>query len=284
MSKKKDNYWTTTVLPHTRWNDIPFAEIWQYKGLVRMLVKRNYEVEYKQTILGIWWMILGPIFSSGLFSFVFGTVGGFSSDGIPYFLFYLAASILWNLFSGCVESNTTVFLANAYLYGKVYFPRMIIPLANVLFEFIRFLIRFAVCICVWLYFFSKGQVPFMGWYLLLIIPILIVTAIMGMSLGMIISSVTVKYRDLHHVTGFLMQALFYTSPVLYSASNLPAFIQKVIYINPTSSLIEAFRYAITGGGAVNWEKLLYSVIVALILFVFGLILFNQTEKSFVDIV
>lgn len=138
--------WKTIIEPKTKLLDIPLKELWHYRGLIQVLVKRNYQVQYKQTILGPFWMIIGPIISSGLFSFIFGYVGNFSSDGIPYFLFYMSANTLWGYFSGCVYGNSSVFLSNAYLFGKVYFPRMVVPVSNVLFELIRFMIQFGVCL------------------------------------------------------------------------------------------------------------------------------------------
>lgn len=276
--------WKYIIKPKTRLLDLPLGEIWQYRGMIYMLVKRNYQVQYKQTILGPGWMILAPIFSSGLFSFVFGYVGQFSSDGIPYFLFYLSASILWGFFAGCVERNTSVFLDNAYLFGKVYFPRMVVPFANVIFELVRFLIQFLVCCAVSLFFLWKKQVAFTGTSLLLL-PLLVLEAgLLGMAMGMIISSMTTRYRDLSHFVNLGMQLLMYASPVLYPVSQLPERLQKVVLLNPVSSLIEAFRYGMTGSGTIHWGYLGYSTIVTFLLFMGSMILFNQTEKTFIDIV
>ena len=249
-----------------------------------MLVKRNYEIQYKQTILGPGWMIINPILSSGLFSLVFGYVGNFSSDGIPYFLFYMSASILWNYFSGCVNGNTSIFLNNAYIFGKVYFPRMVVPISNILFELIRFLIQFIVCCLVWLYFFLKGQIQFMQWYVVLLPLLVLETALLGMSIGMVVSSLTTKYRDLTHFIGFGMQLLMYAAPVLYPLSDFPIFLQKVLLLNPISPVIEAFRYAMTGSGCIHWGAFVYSMIFTVVMCFGSMILFNQTEKTFIDIV
>lgn len=276
--------WKTIIEPKTKLLDIPLKELWHYRGLIQVLVKRNYQVQYKQTILGPFWMIIGPIISSGLFSFIFGYVGNFSSDGIPYFLFYMSANTLWGYFSGCVYGNSSVFLSNAYLFGKVYFPRMVVPVSNVLFELIRFMIQFGVCACVWLFFFVQGQAQFMGLYLLLAPFLVLESAILGMSIGMIISSLTTKYRDLSHCIGIGMQLLLYGSPVLYPVSQLPEVLQKIIMLNPMASVIEAFRYCLTGSGMIHWGALGYSVILTLVVWLCGMILFNQTEKTFIDIV
>lgn len=278
------NTWSTVIKPKTGLFNIPVKEIEQYKGLILTLVKRNYEVQYKQTILGPIWMIIGLIFSSGIFSFVFGYVGRFSSDGTPYFLFYMSGAIMWEFFSACFNSNTSVLMNNSYLYGKVYFPRLIMPIANVVFEAVRTGIKFLVCIVVWIFFFTQGKALFMGWQILLLIPIAFATALMGMSCGLILSCLTIKYRDFNHLTGLAMSLLLYASPVLYSTSQLSEKLQKVVYINPMSSFIEAFRYCMTGSGSVNTLAIIYSLVFTVIVTILGLIMFNQTEKTFIDII
>lgn len=276
--------WKTIIRPKTKLLDLPIKEIWQYRGLIFMLVKRNYEIQYKQTILGPGWMIINPILSSGLFSLIFGYVGNFSSNGMPYFLFCLSATIIWNYFAGCVTSNSGIFMSNAYLFGKVYFPRMVVPISNVLFEFVRFFVQFVVCWLVWLYYFVKGQVIFTGWYCLGVPLLIIETAFLGMAIGMIVSSLTTKYRDLTHLVGFGMQLLMYLAPVLYPISDLPGFLQKIVLINPMASIVEAFRFAMTGGGDIHPYALVYSTVFTIIVSFGGMILFNQTEKTFIDIV
>lgn len=276
--------WKYIIAPKTRLFDLPLREIWQYRGMICMLVKRNYQIQYKQTILGPGWMILAPIFSSGLFSFVFGYVGQFSSDGIPYFLFYLSASILWGFFAGCVERNTGIFLDNAYLFGKVYFPRMVVPLANVIFELVRFLIQFLVCCVVGLIFLFRGQMSFTGGYLFLLPLLVLESGLLGMAIGMVVSSLTTRYRDLSHLVRLGMQLLMYASPVLYPVSQLPSELQKLVLLNPVSPFIEAFRYSMTGSGTIHWGYLGYSTAVTILILVGSVVLFNQTEKTFIDIV
>lgn len=276
--------WKTIIEPKGKLFDIPIFEIWNYRSLVYMLVKRNYQVQYKQTILGPLWIFASPILSSGLFSFVFGYVGGFSSDGIPYFLFYMSASILWTYFYGCVTDNMSVFFNNSYLFGKVYFPRLVVPVSNMIFNFIRFLIQLCVCFCVWMFFFFKGQVEFMGWYLLLAPLLIFLTGLLGTSIGLIVTSLTTKYRDLSHLVNFGLQVLMYVSPVLYPVSQLPKFLQPIVRLNPITSIMEAFRYCITGSGLIHWLSLLYSLIFTIVILVFSLVLFNRTEKTFIDII
>lgn len=276
--------WETVIRPKTRLFDLHLLEILQYRSMIYMLVKRNYQIQYKQTILGPAWILIGTILSSGLFSLLFGYVGQFQSDGIPYFLFYMTASILWSFFSGCVGSNSSIFMENAYLFGKIYFPRMVVPLANMLFQLIRFLIQFILCIIVWLFFYYKGETEFTGWYLLLLPFLILESGLLGTTLGMIVSSMTTKYRDLSHMMGFGLQLLMYAAPVLYPITQLPEVLQKIVFLNPMASVIEAFRFCITGSGSLHLSALIYSVIVTGICVLGSMILFNQTEKTFIDIV
>lgn len=276
--------WMTVIKPKTGIWDWPVKEIWKYRGLIRSLVKRNYEIQYKQTVLGPFWLILGQIFSTGLFSLVFGYVGKFSSEGIPYFLFFMTGNVLWSFFSGCVQSNATVFGGNAYLFGKVYFPRLIVPLANGIFELLRFGIQFLVCLCVWLFFLWRGEVPFMGSFLLLLPLMVLEAGLLGTAMGMIVSSLTTKYRDLIHMLNFGMQILMYVSPILYPISQLPEGAQNFLLLNPLASMVEAFRYCLTGSGMLRVGCLIYSMGFAIGLWLVSVVLFNQTEKTFIDIV
>lgn len=285
MRKSKQmQEWKTIIKPKTGLLDLPFREVWEYRGLAYRLVKRNYEVQYKQTILGPFWMWFNLIISSGLFSFVFGYVGNFASDGIPYFLFYMSASVIWDFFSGSVNANTRIFIDNTYLFGKVYFPRLIVPLSNMLFEFVRFCVRLIVYFFVWFFFITNGQIGLPGWQIIFVPLLTFEAGIMGTALGMLVSSLTTKYRDLSHMIGLGLQILMYISPVLYPISQLPGFLQKIVMLNPMSSIIEAFRFALTGSGQIHWNWLLYSTIFMICIMLLSMVLFNQTEKTFIDIV
>lgn len=276
--------WKTVIEPRTGLWDIPFRELWEYRSMIFMLVKRNYQIQYKQTILGPVWIILNPILSSGLFSLVFGYVGGFQSGNLPYFLFYISANILWSFFAGCVNGNARIFADHAYLFGKIYFPRLVIPVSGVLFELVRFLIQFAVFFVVWIVYFFKGQTEFMGSYLLLVPVLVLETGLLGMSVGMLVSSLTIRYRDLSHLMNFGMQLLLYASPVLYPVSQLPGGLKRVVLLNPIASVIEAFRFCLTGSGMIHWGFLCGSMAVTAVFLLLSLILFNQTEKDFIDVI
>ncbi len=276
--------WRTVISSKTGLWNVDLKEIRQYRSLVLMLFKRNYSLQYKQTILGPLWMIFNVILNSGIFTFVFGYVGKMSSDGVPYFLFCLSGNVIWNLFSSCFHGNTRVLMDNSYLFGKVYFPRLIVPLSNALLCITRCLLQFAVCIVVLIVFVLRGEVTFTGFAILGIIPLLLIATFMGTALGMIISATTVKYRDFEHLTGVAMSALMFISPVLYPTSQLSPLIKKFVYLNPMSAPVEWFRYCLTGNGEIFVPGMIYSIVFTAMVTVIGLIMFGRAEKDFIDII
>ncbi len=264
--------------------DIDIKEIWNYRSLVWMLFKRNYSLQYKQTILGPLWMIFNIVLNTGIFTVVFGYVGKMSSDGIPYFLFCLSGNVVWNLFSSCFYGNTRVLMENAYLFGKVYFPRIIVPISNALLCLFRSLLQFVVLLLVFGVFLVRGEVNFTGMRLMLFLPLLFASMLMGTSLGMIVSSLTVKYRDFDHLTGAVMSVLLYISPVLYPTSQLSPIIKSLVYINPMSSIVEVFRYCITGTGTIYPPGVVYSIFFTIAVTIVAVIMYGRVEKTFIDIV
>lgn len=249
-----------------------------------MLFKRNYSLQYKQTILGPFWMIFNVIFNTGVFTLVFSYVGKMASDGVPYFLFCLSGTVVWNLFSSCFFGNTHVLMENSYLFGKVYFPRLIVPLANLLFCIVRGLLQFLVCAVAWIVFLARGEIAFTGLKLLGIIPIFLLTSVMGTAIGLILSALTVKYRDFDHLSSVAMSALMYISPMLYPTSQLPSILKNVVYLNPMSSFIADFRYCLTGAGTIYIPGTVYGVLFTVFVTVLGLILYGRAERNFIDIV
>ncbi|MBR5635490.1 MAG: ABC transporter permease, partial [Pseudobutyrivibrio sp.] len=229
-------------------------------------------------------LIFNLIINSGIFSFVFGYVGNFKTDGTPYFLFYMTGSVVWDFFSNCFFGNTMVLMENSYLFGKVYFPRLIMPISNVLFNLIRTGIKFGVTLIVWLGFYFSGNAQMISFKILGVIPLVLLGGIMGMSLGMIVSCLTIKYRDFTHMTSLLITMLMYFSPVMYTTGQLPAAAQKYMYLNPMSAVVEAFRYCMIGGAPINWNALCYSLICTIVITIIALVYFNQTEKDFIDII
>lgn len=279
-----DSKWQVEIDGKPKLWNFNLRELWQFRSLIWMLYKRNYSVQYKQTVLGPFWMIFGVVFNTGIFTLVFGYVGNMDSDGIPYFLFCLSGNIIWTLFASCFLGNTRVLMENAYLFGKVYFPRLAVPVANGLLNMMKCLIQLIVCAGVWAYYLIRGDVGFTGPALLGMIPLLLLSSFMGTSLGMIISSLTVKYRDLGHVAGIGVQGLMYVSPVLYPVSQLSPILKRIVYLNPMSAFVEAFRYCLTGTGNIYWPGMVYGVVFSIVITMIGLILFGKTEKNFVDIV
>ena len=274
----------TVIDSKPRLLNIPVQEIVKYKDLIFTLVKRNYKIQYKQTILGPFWLVFGLIVNTGIFSLIFGYIGNFSSDGVPYVLFYLTGTMGWDYFSGCFGHNKNVFKDNAYIMGKVYFPRLVVPISNMVYELIRVGVKLIVTIIVWIFFFSRGEALFMGWWILLLIPTIFLCGLTGTAFGMIISSLTTKYRDFSHLTGALMSIMMYASPILYSVSDAPEWLKTVVHINPISAYIEMIRYSITGTGNINPWAVLYSILFTAILAFVAVIKYNQTEKTFIDIV
>lgn len=284
MNKSDMKDWKIVIESRTGLLDISFKEIWKYRNLIFSLIKRNYEVQYKQTILGMLWMFITPILSSGLFSFVFGTVGGFSTDGTPQFLFFLSGNILWSLFAGCVHYNMDIFQVNAYIMGKVYFPRLVIPIANTLYNILKFAFSFILLIGVWGYFLVRNEIEFTGIKLLGIPIAVLEVTLLAAAVGMIISCITIKYRDLNVLVSFGLQLLMYASPVVYPMSQLPEKAKLFISINPIAPILELFRFSLTGHADLSVPRILYSAGATIFLFLVGIIMYNQTEKNFIDIV
>jgi len=278
------NQFMTFIDANPRLLYVPVKEILKYKDLIFTLVSRNYKLQYKQTILGPFWLIFGLIVNTGIFSLIFGYIGNFASDGVPYVLFYLTGTMGWDYFAGCFGHNKNVFKDNAYIMGKVYFPRLVIPISNMFYEMIRVGVKLFVTIIVWIFFFIRGEAVFMGWWLLLLIPAVFLCGLTGTAFGMIISSLTTKYRDFSHLTGALISIMMYASPILYSVSAAPEWLKTVIHINPISAYIELIRFSITGTGTVNPLAIIYSMLFTAVLVFIAIIKYNQTEKTFIDIV
>lgn len=258
-------------------------EIWQYRDLIQIFVKRDVVAAHKQTLLGPLWYILAPIFTVFIYVFVFNNIAGLSTDGVPAILFYLAGTTLWNYFQSCFLATSSTFLTNAGLFGKVYFPRMVSPISIVISSLVKFFIQFALFLIVWGYFVWKGEiipnytVTFFPVYVLLLAGI-------SLGIGIIISSLTTKYRDLTYFISFGVTLWMYITPVIYPISSIPDQFKAFVNYNPIAPIIEAFRYSFTGHGDFNLFNLLYSFIVMVVLLFFGLILFNKTEKTFMDTV
>ena len=264
---------------------INIKELWRYRDLLLMFVKKDIITVYKQTILGPLWFVLQPLFTTIIFVVLFGRIAGLSPDGVPQFAFYLIGITLWSYFSDILNITSKTFTDNANVFGKVYFPRLIIPLSKVISGFLKFMMQFAFFLVFWFYylFVTKQVVP--NWYLLLSPFILLMIVLLGLSIGIIVTSMTTKYRDLVFLITFGVQLLMYATPVAYSMSNPK--VNKyhfLLMLNPLTSFFEAFKYGFLGKGEFNVPWLMYSTIFTIITLVGGIIVFNNVEKKFIDTV
>jgi lipopolysaccharide transport system permease protein len=280
--------WTQIITPKRK-NTSFFKEVIQYKDLLFLLVRRDFVKEFKQTILGPIWFIIQPIFQTLVLLFVFGKVGNMGPDGIPQISFYLTGTIIWNLFSDTLIKTSETFRANANVFGKVYFPRIISPLSIVFTNYIKLGVQLALLLIVYFYEFSISDAIHPNWTLVLLPFYFILASIMGLGFGLIISSLTTKYWDLRFLVQFGVQLLMFMSTVITPFSNLegkPLWMQYAIIGNPISSYIEGVRYAFLGelGGTINPPALIYSITVTFIVFILGVIIFNKVEKNFMDTV
>ena len=278
--------WTEILSPRTRLFDLKFKEIWQYKDLLILFVKRDFKAQYRQTILGPLWHIIQPVFTTLIFLVIFNNLAKIPTDGIPALLFYMSSLTIWNYFATCLTSTSNTFVANAGIFGKVYFPRLVLPLSVVLSNIVKFAIQFGLLIILYVYYLATDQFHFnFGFHLLLIPFIVIVMALLGLGLGIIISSLTTKYRDLAVLIAFGVQLLMYITPVAYPLSYaMDSKYRLLMLYNPLSSLVEGFRYAVFGIGTLNSNLIIYSLVFALIAVFSGIIIFNKVERSFMDTV
>lgn len=283
-NQSENEKWTEVIGSQTRWLSIDWKEIWVYKDLLYMLVKRDFVTYYKQTILGPLWFIFQPIIMTFTYVIIFGNIAGISTDGVPQFLFYLSGITLWSYFSESLNKVSTVFKDNAHMFGKVYFPRLIMPLSIVVSGLIKLIIQFTIFVIFLCYSFLVSEnVQPNAWAFLT--PILIfLLALQSLGLGMIISSLTTKYKDLVFLVTFGIQLFMFVTPVIYPSSILPSNLKFIFELNPLTGIFECFRFGFLGAGAFHPTMLIYSVFCALLIFLLGTIIYNKVEKDFMDTV
>lgn len=283
-TNQTEKQWKSIIRPKESPFSFKWKELWAYRDLCLILVRKNYAIRYKQTMLSPVYFILAPLMTSGIFSLIFGSVVGVSTDGCPQFLFYMAGNLVWTFFADCFAKNADIFTSNAYIFGKVYFPRMIIPISNIVTRFIGLAIDMGIFSIVYAFFIAFGSnIRPSIW--LLYFPILILQiAVLGVGCGLIISSLTVKYRDLGVAVNFALKIWMYLSPVIFPISSLDGWLRTLALLNPVAPLIEIFRYSFFGIGTVSVPHLFLSMLITVIVFFTGLILFNIVEKDFVDTV
>lgn len=276
-----------TIEPRTSLFRLNLKEIWQYRDLLEMYIKREIVTFYKQTVLGPIWFFVQPIFTTIVFMFVFGGLAGIPTDGIPQALFYLSGITLWNYFSDSLTKTSDTFLANQAIFGKVYFPRLIVPLSITITGLIKMFIQFAVFIIVYIYFLVKGTPIAPNAYALLFPLLIFILAALSLGFGIIISSMTTKYRDLKFLIAFAIQLWMYATPVIYPLSVMEGNYKKYIWLiqaNPLTAVLETFKFGFLGQGSFSWFALGYSLLFSIVVLLFGLILFNKVERSFMDVI
>jgi lipopolysaccharide transport system permease protein len=277
--------WTEVIEPKTSLFDWRLKEVWNYRDLLRMFVRRDFVTNYKQTILGPLWFFIQPIFTAITFTIVFGNFAGISTDGQPRIVFYMAGLTLWNYFSECFNNASSVFTKNANIFGKVYFPRLIMPLTIVVSNLIKFGIQFLLFLFIYFYFIWNGSDTIHPSVFILLTPFLLfLMAGISLGAGMIFSSLTTKYKDLTFLLSFGIQLLMYATPVIYPLASIPEKYKFYVLLNPLTSVIETFRYAYLGTGTFSWFDLGYSAIFMLVLLLLGIMIFNRVERSFMDTV
>ena len=282
--EKADIEWDLTIEGSSSLFDINFTDIWRYRDLLVMFVKRDFVSFYKQTILGPLWFFIQPLFTTIVFTFVFGRLAGISTDGLPQPLFYLAGITAWNYFADCLTKTSTVFKDNANIFGKVYFPRLIMPLSIVASNLVRFGVQMILFIGMMAYYALQGAAFAPTWALLLFPVWVLMMALLGLGLGLIITAMTTKYRDLAFLITFGAQLMMYFTTVIYPLSAAPEKYKKFLELNPMTGIIEAFRYSFLGKGEFSAWSVGYSALITVIVLFIGIVIFNKTERSFVDTV
>ncbi len=273
------------IKPTSSLFELNLKELWAYKDLIYMYVKRDIVTFYKQTIMGPLWFVIQPILTTIMFMFVFGDLAGLSTDGIPKPLFYFSGIILWNYFADCLTRNSKVFIENQAVFGKVYFPRLVVPISVTISNLVKFSIQFVIFIIIYIYYYFQADGNVNPNIHILLLPLLIVLAA-GLSLGfgIIFSALTTKYRDLSFLLQFGVQLWMYITPVIYPLSTMPEDKQWLIALNPMTSVVETFKYGAIGQGVFSWLYLSYSFLFMIVLLVSGIVIFNKVEKGFMDTV
>ena len=277
--------WTMIIRPQEKLWKVNLKEIWDYRDLIELFVRRNVVVVYKQTVLGALWYLIQPVLTVIMNMVVFGGIAHMSTDGVPQALFYLAGNVCWFYFSDCLNQTSSTFVANQGIFGKVYFPRMVVPISTVISNLLRFGIQVGLFIAVYLYFLFNGTDVCPNWAMLTLPLLIVMMAGLGLGFGILISSMTTKYRDFTILFSFVVSLWMYATPIVYPFSMVTdETLRTIIILNPMTSIIEAFKYATLGQGYFSWGALGYSFAFMSILLVWGIVIFNKVQRSFMDTV
>ena len=284
-NKIEQENWDLIIEPKNKWYQLDLVAIWKYRDLLMLLVRRDFVSVYKQTILGPLWLFIQPVLTTLTFTIIFGNIAHISTDGIPPMLFYLAGITLWTYFSDCLNKTSNTFVSNAGVFGKVYFPRLIMPLSVLVSNLVKLGIQMLLFLVIWFYFLAQGADFNPNYWYILFVPLLILLmAGLGLGFGILISSLTTKYRDLTFLVGFGVQLLMYASPIVYPLSTVPEKYRWILLMNPISSIIEGFKFIFLGTGIWDWHALSYSTICMFILLLGSMLVFKRVEKTFMDTV
>jgi len=273
-----------SIQPKDNFFDLRFKEIWLYRDLLILFVRRDFVAKYKQTVLGPIWFFIQPLFQSIIMAVVFGNMAKLSTEGVPPLLFYLAGVTSWNYFASCLKTTSNTFTANSSLFGKVYFPRAVTPISIVISNIIQFGIGLLLFFLFYFYYIVQGESLHPNLVLALFPLLVLIMGGMGLGLGMLVSAMTTKYRDLQYLVEFGVQLLMYATPVILPLSAIPEKYKLIMLLNPMSGVIETFKYGFLGSGTFLWGPLVYSLIFTIIILLIGLLVFNKTEKNFMDTV
>ncbi len=284
MSTTQQQEWDLVITPRKKWYDLQLGDVWRYRDLIALFVRRDFVTRIKQTVLGPLWLILQPIMSSLVFTVIFGNIAKLSTDGLPQMLFYMSGNVLWNYFSNCLTSTSNTFRSNAGIFGKVYFPRLVMPISTVISAMINLAIQIVLFMAFRTYFALNGAaISYTSWAWTLPLLILLMAGL-GLGFGIIFSSVTTKYRDLNYLLGFGVSLWMYASPVIIPTSSIPSNWRWIAIINPVTPIIETFRAGFLGTGQASWLRLGYSGAFMLVVLFIGVVIFNSVERTFIDTV
>ena len=281
---EESDSWDLIITPRKKWWDLQLRDVWHYRDLIGLFVRRDFVSRYKQTILGPLWFIIQPLLTSIVFTVIFGNIAQLPTDGLPQMLFYMSGNILWSYFSTCLTSTSTTFTANAHLFGKVYFPRLVMPVSIVISDLITFAIQFVFFLAYLLFFYLRGSAVGLTTWAFALPLLLVLMAGLGLGFGIIISSMTTKYRDLQYLVSFGVGLWMYGTPVIYPVSSIPEKWRWVANVNPVTPIIETFRKGFLGAGDASWARLAYSFGFMLVVLLIGVVIFNRVEKTFIDTV
>jgi lipopolysaccharide transport system permease protein len=284
MTREEQQSWDLIITPRKKWYDLQLLDVWRYRDLITLFVRRDFVSRYKQTILGPLWFIIQPLITSLVFTVIFGNIAGLPTDGLPQFLFYLSGNVMWGYFSSCLTNTSDTFISNAGIFGKVYFPRLVTPLSIIISNLISFAIQFVFFLGFYVYFFLQGAaITLTPWAYTLPLLILLMAGL-GLGFGIIISSMTTKYRDLRYLVTFGVSLWMYATPVIYPVSSIPERWRWVADVNPVTPIIETFRAGFLGAGNASWTGLTYAAGFMLVVMFIGVVIFNRVEKTFIDTV